>query len=222
MSDINNINSSAATQASTASSAASQSNRTQYDSDMFMKLLIAQLKHQDPTNPQDTTDFMAQMSSLSTVEQITNLNKTVEGFQSMLQSSVALQASSMVGRTAFVEGDTAKLHSQSGEVKGLLDLTNAVSNVQIGVFSSTGEQVASLSLGDLAAGEHSFNWQAGNTLPPGNYTFKAQGSVGGQNTSLKTYMGVNVDSVSFSGTSGMTLNLGNGQSASVASVKRVG
>ena len=49
------------------------------DSQMFMKLLIAQLQNQDPTSPADPADFMQQISTLSNVESIQNLASTMEG-----------------------------------------------------------------------------------------------------------------------------------------------
>jgi flagellar basal-body rod modification protein FlgD len=41
--------------------------------DQFLKLFVAQLQHQDPMNPMQDSDFMGQMASFSTLEQVSNL-----------------------------------------------------------------------------------------------------------------------------------------------------
>src|SRR6056300_1967287 len=92
------------------------------DSEMFMKLMIAQLQNQDPTSPADTTDFMQQISSMSMVESINNLVSSVETMNSsLLSSQAALQASSMIGRQAFVKTDSGSLTAEGG-VEGMVNL----------------------------------------------------------------------------------------------------
>lgn len=64
--------------------------------EMFLKLLVAQLKNQDPTSPMDQKDMMGQMAQFSTVEQLTNLAKTMESMQ--LNATFA-QSVSLIGKT---------------------------------------------------------------------------------------------------------------------------
>jgi flagellar basal-body rod modification protein FlgD len=47
------------------------------DSEAFLKLLVIQLQNQDPTNPQDNTEFIAQLATFSSLEQLTSINKAV-------------------------------------------------------------------------------------------------------------------------------------------------
>ena len=47
--------------------------RARLGKDQFLKLFVAQLQHQDPMNPMQDTEFMGQMASFSTLEQVTNL-----------------------------------------------------------------------------------------------------------------------------------------------------
>ena len=88
---INPIGSSATTAATTA-----KSPTTSLDKDSFLKLLVAQLQHQDPTSPTDSTQWTAQMAQFSTVEQLTNLAKTTA--QSARSASVN-EAVGLLGRT---------------------------------------------------------------------------------------------------------------------------
>ncbi|MFP8966307.1 flagellar hook assembly protein FlgD [Pokkaliibacter sp. CJK22405] len=207
------------TSSSVTSSTSSTTSAASLDSDMFLQLMIAQLKNQDPTDPADTAEYMGQLANLSTVEQLTNLNSAVSDLATSLQSNLALQASSMVGRTAYVDSDSAELDS-SGSINGLLDLDNSAADVTVGVYDSTGTQVDSISLGSLSSGEHSFTWEPADGTSTGTYYFAAQGTVGSSNTSLTTYMGQNVDSVSI-GSSSVTLNLANGSTASMSDVKQI-
>ncbi len=57
------------------------------DKDAFLKLLIAELSNQDPMNPMDDREFIAQMAQFSTLEQMTNMTKALEGVSSMEQFS---------------------------------------------------------------------------------------------------------------------------------------
>ena len=64
--------------------------------DQFLKLFVAQLQHQDPMNPMQDQDFMGQMASFSTLEQVTNLAKANEAIASNLSLS---QSVGLIGRT---------------------------------------------------------------------------------------------------------------------------
>ncbi|WP_298957364.1 flagellar hook assembly protein FlgD [uncultured Methylobacterium sp.] len=65
-------------------------------SDAFLKLLLAQLKNQDPTKPMDSTDYMGQLATFSEVEQSTKMNQKLD---SLLSSSYLSQADGIIGRT---------------------------------------------------------------------------------------------------------------------------
>ena len=72
--------------------------------DEFLKLLIAQLTHQDPTEPMDDREFIAQMAQFSTLEQITNMSQDFGRLAGILSTSQAL---GLLGKTVeIVDGDT--------------------------------------------------------------------------------------------------------------------
>lgn len=75
----------------------------------FLKLLVAQMKNQDPTEPMDSTQQMAQLATFSQVEQTIKTNKNLE---SLLQRTSLQEANSVIGRT--VTSDDGKI---SGVVK---------------------------------------------------------------------------------------------------------
>ncbi|GID55430.1 flagellar hook assembly protein FlgD [Actinoplanes couchii] len=77
------------------------------DKDTFMKLLVAQLKYQDPTKPADSTAFMAQTAQFTQVEKL-------EDLVSMMQSQRMIGASSLVGKSVTYQDDTGA--SQTGVI----------------------------------------------------------------------------------------------------------
>jgi flagellar basal-body rod modification protein FlgD len=77
--------------------AASRAVTSELDKDAFLKLLIAELSNQDPLNPMDDREFIAQMAQFSTLEQMTNMTKALEGMSSMEQYSAA----NYVGKTVY-------------------------------------------------------------------------------------------------------------------------
>ena len=67
--------------------------------DDFLKLLITQLSNQDPTNPMENTQFIAQMAQFSSLEQMTNMNTE---FAKLVDSLSTSQAVSMIGKTVEI------------------------------------------------------------------------------------------------------------------------
>lgn len=69
------------------------------DKDAFLRLLVEQLKNQDPMNPQDSSQFIAQLATFSSLEQLTTLN---EGVQQMKLSQDMLQAAALIGKQVVI------------------------------------------------------------------------------------------------------------------------
>ncbi|MGD6832726.1 flagellar hook assembly protein FlgD [Sutcliffiella halmapala] len=93
--------------------------------DDFLRLLMAQLQNQDPMNPMEDREFIAQMATFSSLEQMTNLNTSMEGFiksqnkqqalamQQYLGSEVTWQEVYYVDEEPFVETKTGNVTSIS-------------------------------------------------------------------------------------------------------------
>ena len=76
--------------------------------DDFLKLLITQLTHQDPTQPMEDREFIAQMAQFSTLEQMTNMNEGFSTLSNMLQSN---QAMGLLGKTVeIIDGEIGRAH----------------------------------------------------------------------------------------------------------------
>jgi flagellar basal-body rod modification protein FlgD len=88
---VNSVTSPSTTSATTATAA----KQATLDKDDFLKLFVTQLQHQDPMNPMTDQDFMGQMASFSTLEQVSNLAAS----NAKLASGAALdQAVGLIGR----------------------------------------------------------------------------------------------------------------------------
>lgn len=193
----------------------------------FLKLLVTQMNNQDPLSPQENGEFIAQLAQFSTVEGIETLNTSMESLLTGYQSSQALQASSLVGRTVIVPADQAMVDTEKG-IKGQLALPATSDNVYVNVNDAAGSVVTRLNLGSQASGMHDFAWDgtdsSGNLMPPGRYTFEAQAAIGGENKQLATLLPANVDSVSLGNGKGgeMMLNVAGLGSISLSNIVSIG
>ena len=79
------VGTTATTPATTPAGVADPSTRANsLGSDAFLKLLVVQLQNQDPTNPQSNTEFIAQLATFSSLEQLTSINKAVSSMATFL------------------------------------------------------------------------------------------------------------------------------------------
>ena len=193
----------------------------------FLELLVAQLNNQDPLAPQENGEFIAQLAQFSTVEGIEKMNSSIEAMASSFQSSQALQASSLVGRTVVIPTDQAMIDPQGG-FTGQLALPQASGAVLVNVYDEAGSMVSTINLGAQEGGIHEFAWDgtdaSGNVLPAGKYRFEAQASVNGETVQLATLLPANVDSVSLGVGHGgeMVLNLAGLGSIGLSEVFSIG
>lgn len=164
----------------------------------FLELLVAQLNNQNPLEPQNNGDFIAQLAQFSTVEGVERLNGSMENILSGYQSSQALQAASLVGRTVIVPSEKAVVDT-SQDFKASAVLPQSSSNVHVNVYSEDGSLVKRIDLGSQKAGQVNFSWDGtnsdGETMPEGAYKFEAQASIDGETKGLYTLLPAHVDSV---------------------------
>jgi len=192
----------------------------------FLELLVAQLNNQNPLEPQENGEFIAQLAQFSQVEGIEKLNTSMGSLLSGYQSSQALQASSLVGRKVIVPTEKAVVDT-SETFKGSLVLPVTSSNVYVNVYDSAGKVVNRVNLGQQAAGNVSFMWDgkdsSGNLMPPGAYRFEAQATYDGETKGLYTLLPANVDSVTLGQNgSGLMLNLAGLGSVPLSQVQMIG
>jgi flagellar basal-body rod modification protein FlgD len=166
--------------------------------DVFLKLMIAQLKNQDPTNPTDSQGFLQQLAQFSTVNGITSLQTSVSKLATSLQSAQALQASTLVGRSVLSE--TELVNVASGRPHGsMVDLPEAVDNLKVSIKKSSGELIRELTLGKREAGMADIPWDGkdakGKPVPDGLYQISATTTVDGEQSARSVLVRAQVSSV---------------------------
>ncbi len=175
----------------------------------FFSLLTQQLSFQDPSKPADNDQMIAQMTSFTMAEGISNLNSNFESLAASMTSNSALQASTLVGKKALLESDTLEL-TESAEARGSVVAENPVESLKLRIEDESGQLVRTIDMGSQPAGAIRFAWdgknEAGERLPPGDYKIKAEGSTNGEFSSLPIATFKNIESVNINGANGIIIN----------------
>jgi len=169
MSTIDNSNaaSSVLDQYSNTTKNADKPKSNEMGQDEFLKLMIAELNNQNPLDPQDNGEFIAQLAQFSTVEGLDKLNNTTEGMSDGMRSSQALQASSLVGQSVIVEGNEMGLLLNKGIISGYSDLPESTADIKLTIEDENGQLLEQFSLGNHGAGEMSVRWDGLNLMMDG-------------------------------------------------------
>lgn len=214
---LNTMNTSKA--AATTATGADTTSATQ---DRFMKLLITQMKNQDPLNPLDNAQVTSQLAQLSTVSGIDKLNATMGTLKDSYQSSQALQATSLIGHGVLVPGSTTNL--TDGKAVLGMDLPGAADKVTVTIRDGSGNAIRKIELGPQAAGTLPLGWDGktdkGVTAANGQYSFDVSATSAGAAIKATTLSYDQVGSVS-TNASGTKLNLTGGGSAALADVREI-
>lgn len=211
----------------TSTSTTNESSYSSLGKDDFLMLLVTQMNNQNPLDPQDNSEFVAQLAQFSSLESLTNVSSSMDSLLSAYQSSQALQASSLVGRSVTVSASSTYVDGAEGMTGGLV-IPSAADNISVKVYDSAGSLVKTIPVdSQTKSGIVSFTWdgtnESGVAQASGAYTFKASASLDGTTTALETYLPATVSSVTLgSGTSDMTLNLAGVGSVALSKVINIG
>lgn len=204
---------------STTASEASQIGVTQ---DRFLKLLVTQMKNQDPLNPLDNAQITSQMAQLSTVTGIDKLNNTVQALSSSMLASQSLQAVGMIGHPVLIEGDGIEL--ANGQGFAAVELTQPSDNLTVTISDASGRIVRTLQLGARDSGIIEMTWDGqtddGSIAPDGRYTTEAISELGGSKRTVTSLEYGLVNSVAQS-SGGVTVNVGKLGDVSLTAIKQI-
>jgi len=177
----------------------------------FLKLLTTQLKNQDPTKAMDSTQFVSQLAQFSALAGVTDLNTTMKGVATNLQSNQVVQGASLVGRQVLAPGSYGEL-SDTAPLTGAINMPDSSDAVTLQVQDSTGQLVQTLNLGTHQAGMVPFAWDGirsdGTQAPSGTYQVKANYLQDNKQVAADTLVAARVNSVAL-GSSGLLLEVQN-------------
>lgn len=156
-----------------AAKSASDMGQTQ---DQFLTLLVTQLQNQDPLNPMDNAQVTSQMAQLSTVSGINELNTTLQSVAGQIDLSQSMQTASLIGKQVLVPGEKVKVGDGTATPFGV-DVISPAANVTTSIRDASGKVIRVMEHGPQPVGVLSLNWdgkdEMGQAVPDGAYTVEA-------------------------------------------------
>ena len=190
--------------------------------DRFLKLLVTQMKNQDPLNPMDNAQVTSQMAQLSTVTGIDKLNTTLQALSDSMASSQSLQAASMIGHGVLVPGNGIDMSNGAGY--GGIDLAQSVDKIDIAIYNKAGAVVRNIKLGAQPTGLVNWQWDgrdnSGASVATGSYTFTVDASQTGVKAEATALQFGMVNSVT-QGKQGVALSVGQMDGIALSQVRKI-
>ena len=194
------------------------------DKDAFFKLMLTQMKNQDPTNPMQSHEMAAQLAQFSSLEQLNNIGKGIDGLAAVQGGQSNYGALSFIGKV--VGGDASKVTRSAGDTDHGFNfsLGNDAQKVKVSVKDGNGKTIRELDLGALKKGSNSVKWNGltaeGLPARPGEYKFSVEATGnGGQKIYAKSSFEGRISGVDFTAAGPMVIV--NGQSIKLSDVKKI-
>ncbi len=191
----------------------------------FLKLLTAQMQNQDPFDPVDNTQMVAQMAQFSSLAGITEMSSTLKAIADKLGGSSMSDAVSYVGRAVLVEGAT-NYPMTNGTVAGAIELDGDATDVAVTITGANGAVLKTVSLGPQKAGIIDYEWDGttdnGDPAGEGPFTINVTAVNNAATVAARSLIWAPVQSVALDATGTPTLTIpGIGQLPTTA-VRKVG
>ena len=173
------------------------------DKDAFFKLMIAQLKNQDPMNPLKNHEMAAQLAQFSSLEQMTNMNTTLTKIEGRNSQPENFQALNLIGKT--VAGDSSRVvRTQYDKAHDFnFDLPQDAGEANVKLMSAKGDLVREYKLTNLKTGANKISWngknEAGVDQAAGEFFFQVEAkNNNGKKIPVKTEFQGIISGLSFS------------------------
>ena len=137
--------------------------------DDFLKMLIAQLKNQDPLNPLDGSNFAAQLAQFSSLEQLQNMNTKLETLGTSFSSLNNVQVANLIGNEVSAKGNTTTVDGSTNTL--YYNLPSDAKQGTVKIYNSQGTLMKTFNFGSQQAGTNSLTWNSSN-VSAGTYTFE--------------------------------------------------
>ena len=192
----------------------------------FLTLFTTQLKNQDPTDPVKNEAFVAQLAQFSQLEATTAMKDSMNSMVSSMSNDRMLGAASLMGKQVAVP-DGPVMVTDTTVSQGTINVPTGADGIQLQVFDSNGILVRTQIMGAQKPGDVTLAWDGmtdgGQAAANGVYRYVANVNSQGvmSKPTVNTY--ATVTGVSSAGTAdgAMLLEVGNGKTVALSSVKRI-
>jgi flagellar basal-body rod modification protein FlgD len=210
-----------ASSSSVGSSGAATTSATNMDKNAFLKLLVTQLKNQDPLSPLQPYEFAAQLAQFSSVEQLTQLNQGMADQSAQTQANGLLTKTSfsaaLIGREVVANGDKVSVPS-SGSATVRFEVGGGAAHATLKVYDANDKVISTKDLGALAAGVQTAKLPG--DVPAGTYHYAIEATDStGASVAVQTFTSGVVSAVHF-GRDGVVLDL-NGLEVSIDDLNEI-
>lgn len=155
-----------------------QVGKNKLDKDDFLKLMLTQMKYQDPTTPLESHEMAAQLAQFTSLEQMQNMNSNIEKLVKAKEPGQQYAALQLLGKS--IESDSGKILRTEGDASHELrfQVPKPVKDLSLHIKDEDGNKVRSYKLSDIKEGNSSIEWNGLNSddkpARPGNYTVEIE------------------------------------------------
>ena len=167
--------------------------------DTFLTMLVAQLQNQDPLNPMEGTDFSAQLAQFSQLEQLMNLNDSMESLAKAFSNNSEGDVTDLIGKQ--VTGNVDVMNVEDGTVSGGFYSLGGAAEVKIIITDESGNTVKTLDKGNQDEGSYMVAWDGtdanGDAVEDGTYKYTVMANTGSGYTEVPASLTGTVDGVAY-------------------------
>jgi flagellar basal-body rod modification protein FlgD len=148
------------------------------DKDDFLKLMLTQMKNQDPMNPLQSHEMAAQLAQFTSLEQLYNVNKNLESLGRAQEPSQKYEALNFLGKS--IKADTRQIFRQAGDQANDMrfDLGADAAKVKVTIADEMGKTLKVIETGNLKKGQNKIAWNGTDStdrdVKPGRYIFNVE------------------------------------------------
>lgn len=172
--------------------------------DDFLKLMMLQLKHQDPTNPMDGSQFASQLAQFGSLEQLTNMNESLDNSiaanYQLTQSINNTLTAALIGKDVKLEGNDITYNGQEETSFGYNLPVNA-DEVTVNIYDSNNKLIKTIKNLPNSGGDHKLSWDftdnEGRNISFGEYRFEVEAKQANKQLTISSYKIGSISSVKF-------------------------
>ncbi|OGW15724.1 MAG: hypothetical protein A2035_06905 [Nitrospirae bacterium GWA2_42_11] len=178
--------------------------KKELDKDDFLKLLVTQMRFQDPLKPMDQKEFTTQLVQFSSLDQLFSINDGLNTLTDSQGSANDFETVNFIGKEITTTGNKVVMGEGGPSTSIGYYLNTDASEVSVQIFDKEGRNINTIELGPQEDGDHIVEWDGsddkGETISPGEYIFAVTArDIKGVESNVMTKITGIVTGVSFEG-----------------------